>query len=75
MSASNLPTLEAVDDTTGVIIPDPATIESIAERRRKAGRLIAGTAAPVNVLSYKGDGHTHKPKAKRWDGRARPILI
>jgi len=69
MSApSHMPTLEAIDDTTGVIIPDPATIQSIAARRTKAGRLIAGTAAPVNVPLYKDiDQHKHKPKAKRWD--------
>jgi len=68
MSNPNMPVLAAEDDTSGIIIPGPATIERFAERRRGAPKFVAGVNAPVNVSSYKGtDDHKHKPKAKRWD--------
>ena len=62
------PSLEAVDDTTGVIVPDLLTVDSVQSLRTKAGKLKAGVAAKADVEIFKGVGrHTSKPKAKRWD--------
>ncbi len=59
--------VEAVTDTQAITIPDPLTLQSVSFRREKAGKLIAGVAAPVDFELYKGHSHAHKPKAKRWD--------
>jgi len=57
--------VEAVTDTEAITLPDPFSM--IAARRTKAGKLIAGTAAPSNLELFKGTGHhAHKPKAKDW---------
>lgn len=65
------PSLEAVDDTTGVVIPDLLTVDSVQTLRTKAGKLKAGTAARADVELFKGKGrHTSKPKAKRWDRKS-----
>jgi aromatic amino acid aminotransferase I len=37
--------VEGVRDTEGIAIPDPVTLQEIASRRLKAGKLVAGTAA------------------------------
>lgn len=66
---SATPEVLAIDDTTGVVVPDPLTVEGVQARRMKAGKFVYGTAAPVKTDVYKGvGGHDHKPKAKRWDG-------
>jgi aromatic amino acid aminotransferase I len=57
----------AVTDTQGATLPNPLDINGVAPRRTKAGRMVAGVAAPVNVEGYKGYIHSHKPLAKRWD--------
>ena len=68
MSNPNMPVLAAEDDTSGIIIPGPATVERFAERRRGAPKFVGGVNGPVNVPFYKGtNDHKHKPKAKRWD--------
>lgn len=61
-------TVEAVDDTTSVTMPDPLTLEGVEARRAKFPKLKAGTAAPSDVEIFKGQvHHAHKPAAKRWD--------
>ncbi|CZR50475.1 related to ARO8-aromatic amino acid aminotransferase I [Phialocephala subalpina] len=55
----------AVSDTEAITIPDP-TIDGIASRRLKAGKLVAGTASATNSALFKSP-FTGKPKAKRWD--------
>ena len=68
MADPNMPVLAAEDDTSGIIIPGPATVERFAERRRGAPKFVGGVNGPVNVPFYKGtNDHKHKPKAKRWD--------
>ena len=60
--------LEAEDDTTGVLIPDPLTVDSVRALRTKSGKLVAGTAAKADIELFKGTGrHGKKPKAKRWE--------
>ncbi|KAL1841118.1 hypothetical protein VTJ49DRAFT_7396 [Mycothermus thermophilus] len=46
--------------------PQRITISEIKERRARAGRLVAPTAAPSDADMFKGST-TGKPKAKRWD--------
>lgn len=46
-------------------------VEDILERRRKAGRLVAGTAAYSDTDMFKGPS-AGKPKAKRWDHHLAP---
>jgi len=59
--------VEAVTDTEAITMPDPLSL--IAARRTKAGKMIAGTAAPSNPEIFKGIGyHAHKPKAMDWSG-------
>ncbi|KAJ5032831.1 uncharacterized protein L3040_009422 [Drepanopeziza brunnea f. sp. 'multigermtubi'] len=62
--------VEALTDTEAitVIIPDPATatVQDIAARRTKAGKLVAGTAAYSSSDFFKSSV-AGKPKAKRWD--------
>lgn len=59
----------AVTDTQGVVFPNPLTLDGIPIRRTKAGRLVAGVAAASDIELFKGrTQHSHKPKAKRWDG-------
>ena len=53
----------------------PLTVEGVAERRSRAGKMIAGVAAPTNIPLYKGyyaddgeeAGYKAKPLARRWD--------
>ena len=62
------PSIEAVDDTTGIVIPDVLTVDGVQALRTRAGKLVAGTAAKADIELFKGVGrHAHKPKAKRWD--------
>lgn len=68
--------VRAVDDTTGVTVPDPLTLEGVATRRAATGKLVAGVAAVANVDQFKGEKqHLHKPKAKRWDRKSLPALF
>ncbi|KAK3383161.1 pyridoxal phosphate-dependent transferase [Lasiosphaeria ovina] len=46
--------------------PQHVTIADILDRRAKAGRLVAGTAAYSDSDMFKGPS-SGKPKAKRWD--------
>lgn len=70
------PVLEAVDDTTAIILPNPLTLNSVEARRTKAGRLVAGVAAPADIELFKGLGHhSHKPLARRWEGRLALLLL
>ena len=70
MSPPSAIEVTAVTDMQGTTIPPPVSAnELFAARRSKAGRMVAGTAAVVDVLAYKGSGHGHKPLAKRWDGK------
>ena len=53
----------------------PLTLDGVAERRARAGKMVAGVAAPTNVPLYKGYyvddgddvGYKRKPLARRWD--------
>ena len=53
----------------------PLTLQGVAERRARAGKMVAGVAAPTNVPLYKGYyandgddvGYMKKPLAQRWD--------
>ncbi|KFA60116.1 hypothetical protein S40285_09493 [Stachybotrys chlorohalonatus IBT 40285] len=44
----------------------PSTVDDILARRARAGKLVAGIAAPSDSDMFKGET-TGKPKAKRWD--------
>ncbi|KAL2271122.1 hypothetical protein VTJ83DRAFT_493 [Remersonia thermophila] len=46
--------------------PQRVTLSDIQERRSRAGRLVAPTAAPSDADMFKGPT-AGKPKAKRWD--------
>lgn len=60
--------IEAVDDTTAILVPDILTIDSVEALRTKSGKLRAGTAAKADIELFKGLGrHAQKSKAKRWD--------
>lgn len=60
---------EALTDTTAVTLPDPLTINGVEARRTKAGRLVAGVAAPADFELFKGLGsHGHKAMARDWEG-------
>ncbi|KAL9053027.1 MAG: hypothetical protein Q9162_005015 [Coniocarpon cinnabarinum] len=63
------PTVEAVEDTKGVVVPDPLTVDTVQALRTKQGKLTAGTAAKADVELFKGVGrHSSKPKStKQWD--------
>lgn len=45
--------IEGVTDTEAIALPDPLTINGIASRRLKAGRLVAGTAAGTSSDLFK----------------------
>ena len=65
------PSLEAIDDTSGVIIPDPLTVNHVQALRTKSGKLVAGVAAKADVELLKGHGR-HGKKAgstKSWEGK------
>lgn len=47
----------------------PLTVENVGARRARAGRLVAGVAAPASSDMFKGRAHVDKPKAKSWDHR------
>ncbi|CZT02963.1 hypothetical protein WAI453_012188 [Rhynchosporium graminicola] len=57
---------EAITDTQSAVLPNPLTFKAIAARRVKAGRFVAGTAAPTSSDLFKTPD-TGKPKAKKWD--------
>jgi aromatic amino acid aminotransferase I len=46
--------VEAVTDTESIVLPTPLTSKSIAARRTKAGKLVAGTAAFTSSDYFKG---------------------
>jgi hypothetical protein len=45
--------IEAVTDTQAIIIPELPTINGVSERRAKAGKLVAGTAAYTSSDFFK----------------------
>jgi aromatic amino acid aminotransferase I len=45
--------IEAVRDTEGIPFPDPLTVNGVAGRRLKAGKLVAGTAAYTSSDFFK----------------------
>jgi aromatic amino acid aminotransferase I len=45
--------IEAVTDTEAILIPDPLTADTVAARRAKSGKLIAGTAAYTSSDFFK----------------------
>ncbi|KAK3300297.1 pyridoxal phosphate-dependent transferase [Chaetomium fimeti] len=63
-AAAKLPEAEPTPPPTP---RDRITLADIKERRAKAGRLIAPTAASCNADMFKAPQTTGKPKAKRWD--------
>jgi aromatic amino acid aminotransferase I len=46
--------IEGVTDTQAVILPNPLTVNDVAARRAKAGKLVAGTAAFTTSDFFKG---------------------
>jgi hypothetical protein len=45
--------IEGVTDTEAIILPDPLTVNGVASRRAKAGKLVAGTAASTSSDYFK----------------------
>lgn len=45
--------IRGLTDTEAVIYPDPLTVSEVAERRAKAGKLIAGVAAGTSSDLFK----------------------
>jgi aromatic amino acid aminotransferase I / 2-aminoadipate transaminase len=45
--------IEAVTDTEAIVLPDPLTVNGVASRRAKAGKLVAGTAAYTSSDFFK----------------------
>lgn len=45
--------IAAVTDTEAILIPDPLTADTVAARRAKSGKLIAGTAAFTSSEFFK----------------------
>ncbi|PSR99395.1 pyridoxal phosphate-dependent transferase [Coniella lustricola] len=60
---AKLPEKEPIPKKTG---REPITLQDIAERRAKAGKLVAGTAAPSDSDMFKAPSIA-KANAKRWD--------
>lgn len=54
MSPPSAVEVEGVRDTEGIALPDPLTVNGVAARRRKAGKLVAGTAAFTTSDYFKG---------------------
>lgn len=74
MSPPGAVTVQAADDTTGITLPDPLTVNDVEELRTRAGKLKAGTAARADIELFKGKGrHAHKPLAKRWDRKCEKV--
>jgi aromatic amino acid aminotransferase I / 2-aminoadipate transaminase len=46
--------IEGVTDTEAIVLPDPLTVNGVASRRAKAGKLVAGTAAYTSSDFFKG---------------------
>jgi aromatic amino acid aminotransferase I len=66
---SAIGSIQAVSDTeAAVVVAEPLTINGVAARRAKAGKLIAGVAAYTTSDFFKTQ-NTGKPKSKRWDHR------
>ncbi|KAI9662374.1 MAG: Aromatic/aminoadipate aminotransferase 1 [Bathelium mastoideum] len=61
--------LEAISDTSAVVIPNPLMLDDVDKRRTTQGKMVAGTAATADTELFKGSGHDHKPRAKRWNHR------
>ncbi|KAK4451614.1 Aromatic/aminoadipate aminotransferase 1 [Podospora aff. communis PSN243] len=59
------------EETSARVKREGVTVEELKERRRKAGRLVAGTAAYSDTDMFKGPS-AGKPKAKRWDHHLAP---
>ena len=80
------PTLTAASESTSKSTSEskwkPLTVQGVAERRLRAGKMVAGVAAPTNIPLYKGYyagdgedvGYKAKPLARRWD-RMLPLLL
>jgi aromatic amino acid aminotransferase I / 2-aminoadipate transaminase len=45
--------IEGVTDTEVIVLPDPLTVNGVASRRAKAGKLVAGTAASTSSNFFK----------------------
>lgn len=45
--------IETVRDTEATVLPNPLTINGVAARRLKAGKLVAGTAAYTSSDFFK----------------------
>jgi aromatic amino acid aminotransferase I len=54
MSPPSAVEVEGVRDTEGIALPDPLTVNGVAARRNKAGKLVAGTAAFTSSDFFKG---------------------
>lgn len=73
------PTLTAASELASTTTSEskwkPLTVQGVAERRSRAGKMVAGVAAPTNIPLYKGyyaddgedAGYKAKPLARRWD--------
>jgi aromatic amino acid aminotransferase I len=63
--------VEAVTDTSSVIIPNPLSVpiksNDILGRRKKSDKKQWGTAAPADTSHFRLKNYEGKPKAKRWD--------
>ncbi|KAJ2990460.1 hypothetical protein NUW58_g2935 [Xylaria curta] len=69
----NSPTVNGI--VTGESASKPLTIDGIAARRAKAGKLKAGTAAYSDSDMFKSPQAYNQPKAKRWDHILSPEAI
>ncbi|KAB2577764.1 putative amino transferase protein [Lasiodiplodia theobromae] len=59
----------AAPATNGGVTDGPMKLEDIYSRRKKTDKSQWGTAAPSRSENFKVYTHSHKPKAKRWDGK------
>ncbi|KAI1333292.1 PLP-dependent transferase [Xylariaceae sp. FL0255] len=66
---TNIGGIGLAEDNTVIGLPssEPLTLQGIATRRAKAGKLVAGTAAYCDSDMFKSPQGSDKPKAKRWD--------
>jgi aromatic amino acid aminotransferase I len=53
--------IRGLTDTEAVIYPDPLTVKEVAERRAKAGKLIAGVAAGTSSDLFKSKVRATSP--------------
>ncbi|KAI8632580.1 PLP-dependent transferase [Xylariaceae sp. FL1651] len=63
------------DTIIGEQAPEPLTLDGIAARRAKAGKLVAGTAAYSDSDMFKSPQAYDQPKARRWDHLLSPESI